>query len=62
MTHTHYTKEILNIKDNNIFFYENCLETRKDGNIEIKVFHGFLLISLNLALIVDSLTMVLMIL
>lgn len=42
MTHTDYTKEILNIKDNNVYFYENCLETRKEGNIEIKVFHGYL--------------------
>ena len=42
MTHTDYTKNILNIKDENIYFYENCLENRKiDGN-EIKVFHGFL--------------------
>ena len=42
MTHTDYTKEILNIKDKNIYFNENCLETRKDGNVEIKVFHGYL--------------------
>lgn len=42
MTHTDYTKEILNIKDNNIYFYENCLETRKEGNTEIKIFHGYL--------------------
>ena len=26
MTHTDYIKIILNIKDNNIKFYENCLE------------------------------------
>ena len=26
MTHTEYTKLILNIKDNNIFFNENCLK------------------------------------
>lgn len=42
MTHTDYTKNILNIKDENIYFYENCLETRKDNNIEVKVFHGYL--------------------
>ena len=42
MTHTDYTKNILNIKDENIYFYENCLENRKiDGN-EVKVFHGYL--------------------
>ena len=26
MTHTYYTKKILNIEDENIYFYENCLE------------------------------------
>lgn len=29
MTHTDYTKEILNIKDNNIYFYKNCLEKKR---------------------------------
>ena len=42
MTHTDYTKNILNIKDENIYFYENCLESRKENNIEVKVFHGYL--------------------
>lgn len=42
MTHTDYTKEILNIKDNNIYFYENCLKTKKENDLEIKVFHGYL--------------------
>ena len=42
MTHTDYTKNILNIKDDNIYFYENCLESRKENNIEVKVFHGYL--------------------
>ena len=28
MTHTEYTKNILNIKDKNVFFNENCLETK----------------------------------
>ena len=42
MTHTDYTKNILNIKDENIYFYKNCLENRKENNIEIKVFHGYL--------------------
>ena len=40
MTHNDYTKIILNIKDDNIFFDENCLEIRKIDNIETKVFHG----------------------
>ena len=42
MTHTDYTKNILNIKDENIYFYENCLEIRKENNVEVKVFHGYL--------------------
>ena len=42
MTHTDYTKLILNIKDNNIYFDENCLEIVNINNIETKVFHGYL--------------------
>ena len=42
MTHTDYTKNILNIKDENIFFDENCLEICKIDNIDTKVFHGYL--------------------
>lgn len=42
MTHTDYTKEILNIKDNNIYFYENCLQTKKENGLEVKIFHGYL--------------------
>jgi transposase len=42
MTHTDYTKKILNIEDENIYFYENCLEIKKINNIDTKVFHGYL--------------------
>ena len=42
MTHTDYTKNILNIKDDNIYFYENCLEIKKIKGIETKIFHGYL--------------------
>ena len=42
MTHTEYTKNILNIKDENIYFYENCLEIKKIKGIDTKVFHGIL--------------------
>lgn len=42
MTHTEYTKEILDIEDKNIYFNENCLETRQEGAFKVKVFHGFL--------------------
>ena len=39
MTHSDYTKDILNIKDNNIYFYENCL---KIVNINTKTFYVYL--------------------
>ena len=42
MTHNDYTKLILNIKDNNIYFDENCLEIVNINNIKTKVFHGYL--------------------
>ena len=42
MTHTEYTKNILNIKDKNVFFNENCLETKTIKGVETKVFHGYL--------------------
>ena len=42
MTHTDYTKKILNIKDENIYFYENCLEIKEIKGIKTKVFHGYL--------------------
>ena len=31
MTQSYYAKNILNIKDENVYFYENCLKTRKKG-------------------------------
>ena len=40
MTHTDYTKLILNIKDNNIYFDENCLKSKNIKGKETKVFHG----------------------
>ena len=40
MTHNDYTKNILNIKDENIYFDENCFEEMKIDNIDTKVFHG----------------------
>lgn len=42
MTYTDYTKNILDIKDKNIYFSENCLETLKIKGVETKVFHGTL--------------------
>ena len=42
MTHTDYTKTILNIKDNNIYFDEDCLKIENINGINTKVFRGFL--------------------
>ena len=42
MTHTDYTKNILNIEDKNIYFYDDCFEIKKINNIETKIFHGYL--------------------
>ena len=42
MTHTDYTKKILNIEDENIYFYEDCLEIIEIKGIKTKVFHGYL--------------------
>lgn len=42
MTHTDYTKKILRIEDNNIYFNEDCLEIRKEDNKEYNIFHGYL--------------------
>ena len=42
MTYTNYTKLILNIKDENIYFDEICLEIVNIKGIETKVFHGYL--------------------
>ena len=56
MTHNDYTKNILNIRDENITFEENFLELVKIKRITIKVFRGKLTyapILLLLVLIVD---------
>ena len=42
MTHTDYTKNILNIKDENIKFYENCLENVNINGIDTKIFKAYL--------------------
>ena len=42
MTHTEYTKLMLNIEDKNIYFNENCLEIVNIKGINTKVFHGYL--------------------
>ena len=42
MTHTDYIKLMLNIKDNNIYFYENCLKIVNIKGIDTKVFYGYL--------------------
>ena len=42
MTHTDYIKFILNIKDKNINFYENCVDIIEIDNIKTKIFRGYL--------------------
>lgn len=40
MSLSDYTRNILNIKDKNITFEENCLKEVKVKNTTVKVFHG----------------------
>ena len=40
MTYSNYTRNILNIKDENITFEENCLNFTKIKNTTVKIFHG----------------------
>lgn len=42
MTHTDYTKKILNIEDKNIYFYDDCLKIKEIKGIKTKIFHGYL--------------------
>ena len=42
MTHNDYTKLILNIKDDNIYFYDNLLTIENIKGIDTKVFHAYL--------------------
>lgn len=42
MTHTDYTKKILNIEDENIYFYDDCLEIKEIKGVKTKIFHGYL--------------------
>lgn len=42
MTHTDYTKKILNIEDENIYFYDDCSEIKEIKGIKTKIFHGYL--------------------
>lgn len=42
MTHSDYTKKILNIEDPNVYFDENCLEIKQLNGIQTKIFHGYL--------------------
>ena len=42
MTHTDYTKLILNIEDNNIYFNDDCFKIVDIKGIKTKIFHGYL--------------------
>ena len=52
MTHTDYTRNILNIKDPNIIFDENCLEEKTIDKVTYKVFMENLHTHLHYVLIV----------
>ena len=62
MTQTYYTKKILNIEDENVYFYENCLEIQEIKGIKTKIFTVILHIHPKFALNVDVLITVLKIL
>lgn len=42
MTYTDYTKKLLNIEDENIYFYENCLDITEIKGIKTKIFLAYL--------------------
>ncbi|MBR3660891.1 MAG: transposase [Bacilli bacterium] len=42
MTQYNYIKDILNIKDVNVYFNENCLEISEYKGVNTKIFHGYL--------------------
>lgn len=42
MTHTNYTKKLLNIEDKNIYFYDDCLKIKKIKGVKTKIIHGYL--------------------
>lgn len=42
MTHNDYTRKILNIKDENIYFFENCLEIKNINNVDTQVYKAIL--------------------
>ncbi len=42
MTHTDYIKLMLNIKNDNIYFYDNLLTIENIKGTDTKVFHAYL--------------------
>ena len=48
MTHIDYTKNLLNIKDENIHLYENYLEIKKIKGVETKIIHAYLTYNVNI--------------
>lgn len=62
MTHNDYTKLMLNIKDDNIYFYDNLLTIENIKGVVLKFFMIILLIFLNIVLNVVTLMKVLVIL
>lgn len=42
MTLSNYTKKILNIEDENVYFEDDCLEIKEIAGVKTKIFHAFL--------------------
>lgn len=42
MTQSDYTKKILNVKDDNIYFYENPLDIKDIKGVKNKILHAYL--------------------
>ena len=42
MSNQNYITEMLELKDNNVFFYENCYYKEKIKGITYKIFEGYL--------------------
>ena len=53
MTQSNYTRNILNIKDVNVNFYENCLDNRIIKGVKTKVFRAYLTYNVILVLFVN---------
>ena len=54
MTQLNYTKNLLNIKDQNVNLYENFLEIKNIKGIETKIIHCYLSYEVHISLFVNK--------